>query len=130
MAKSERRDASKEAFWRGMVQQHAASRQSVRAFCRERRLSEASFYAWRRELALRDDPRRARQAPAFVLATLQPAAATALQPASVAGATTQGCAIELRGGRVLRLPAAYSAQQVAALAAAFETFDAAQERQA
>lgn len=48
------REAGKEKFWRQMLRDFAASRQSVRAFCSERDLSEPSFYAWRRMLAERD----------------------------------------------------------------------------
>ena len=47
-------DPQREQFWRNTVAQWRQSGQSVRSFCFERRLSEASFYAWRRELAKRD----------------------------------------------------------------------------
>jgi len=45
---------SKEHFWRTMVRQWRSSGLSVRVFCEQRRLSEPSFYAWRRSLAERD----------------------------------------------------------------------------
>jgi len=54
MARGAQRDGAKERFWRRAVRQQAASGLGVRAFCRERSLSEASFYAWRRTLAERD----------------------------------------------------------------------------
>ena len=54
MAKPERRDPDKEKFWRRMVQRWQRSRWTARDFCEEHGLSEASFYAWRREIARRD----------------------------------------------------------------------------
>lgn len=58
MAKGKARGASKEAFWRSMMQQHGQSRLSIREFCRNEKLGEPSFYAWRREIARRDSERR------------------------------------------------------------------------
>jgi transposase-like protein len=56
---SQRRDRTKEAFWRGRLTQQADSGLSVRAWCRKHEVKEAGFYWWRRELARRD----ARDAP-------------------------------------------------------------------
>jgi hypothetical protein len=58
MAKPERRDPAKEAFWRRMLSRFDRSKSTARDFCFEHELSEASFYAWRREIA-----RRNREAP-------------------------------------------------------------------
>jgi len=65
------RKRTKENFWRGTLLDFAASRQSVREFCRTRQLSEPSFYAWRRTVAQRDADRSkaarpAVRAPAFL----------------------------------------------------------------
>lgn len=55
MARGERRrDGAKESQWRDVLGKFAASGLSVRAFCAQERVSEPSFYAWRRELTLRD----------------------------------------------------------------------------
>lgn len=51
------RDAAKEQFWRKVVGGFDAQRTSVRVWCREQRVSEPSFYAWRRELRRRDAKR-------------------------------------------------------------------------
>lgn len=43
----QRRDASQ---WRALIEQHRESGLSVRAFCGQQALNEASFHAWRRRL--------------------------------------------------------------------------------
>jgi hypothetical protein len=52
--RARRRDAVKEARWRELVAAYKTSDLSVREFCRRERVPENSFYAWRRELTLRD----------------------------------------------------------------------------
>lgn len=49
-----RRSGEKERLWRQVVEGHAGSGQSIRRYCTERGVSQASFFAWRRELARRD----------------------------------------------------------------------------
>ena len=53
MARS-KRSAEKEQFWRSMVEEHGQGGLNVRAFCRQKGISEPSFYAWRKELQKRD----------------------------------------------------------------------------
>ena len=60
--KRSRRDLAKERFWRGTLREQANSGQSVRAFCRERQLTEAAFYFWRRELKQRESQKQLPQA--------------------------------------------------------------------
>lgn len=114
------RDVAKERFWRGVVKRQAASGLSVRAFCRRERLSEPSFYAWRRTLVERGgknaSPRKASSAvparpatPAFVRAMI--------------GSELwreEGLLIELRGGRVLRMPVSMPAERLAEIVQALE----------
>lgn len=52
MTRSER-SSERERFWRSMVDQQRQAEQTVREFCREKDLSEPSFYAWRRKLKQR-----------------------------------------------------------------------------
>jgi transposase-like protein len=54
----QRRDPERGRFWREAVAGHRKSGLSVRAFCRERGLSEPNFYAWRRQLEERDQATR------------------------------------------------------------------------
>jgi hypothetical protein len=49
-----KRDAGKEKLWRETMAEAQGSGQNVREFCRQRRIKESQFYAWRRELKTRD----------------------------------------------------------------------------
>jgi hypothetical protein len=110
------RDAAKERFWRGVVRRHAACGLGVRAFCRQERLAESAFYAWRRTIAQRDFASRPRAA----------AAGLSNAPAFVPAILTEGprpepgIVVELAGGRVLRVPAPVSPQWLAVLVHALE----------
>lgn len=55
-----RRSVERERFWREAVAAWRRGGASVRDFCAERELSEASFYCWRRELQRRDAERGSR----------------------------------------------------------------------
>ena len=48
-----KKNAQKEVYWRDTLKRQARSGLSVRRFCAERDVSEASFYAWRKKLARR-----------------------------------------------------------------------------
>ncbi len=45
-----RNQGERRELWRKRVAQQESSGQSIRAFCRERGLSEPAFYAWRQRL--------------------------------------------------------------------------------
>src|SRR4030042_1467180 len=51
--RSRRRDAGRERHWQEVIRAQGRSGQSVREFCRQAGVTEASFYWWRRELARR-----------------------------------------------------------------------------
>jgi hypothetical protein len=116
--------SEREVFWRGRLAEFAASGLSIRAFCRRESLVESAFYFWRREIAVRDAKVAAigksrvkaskRERPAFVPVPV------ASQPSSP---TQPGLAIELRGGRVLRVPSGMPASEVAQLIHALEAED-------
>ena len=65
---------------------------SIRAYCAKHRVKEPAFYWWRAELARRD---AAMPAAAFVPVVVK----------ALAAREAEGISIELRGGRLLRLPA-------------------------
>jgi hypothetical protein len=98
---AKRRSEEREAWWRTQVERQRRSGLSVRNFCEAGNLSEASFYAWRRRL-----PNRAAAArqPEFL-----PLMISAAAPASA------GITIELRGGRVVRLPETMATEQIVAV---------------
>ncbi|MDX2037238.1 MAG: hypothetical protein SFX72_11355 [Isosphaeraceae bacterium] len=111
-----KRDARKEAFWRDTIRRQAGSGLSVREFCRRHRLSEPSFHGWRRTLQERD-ARRPATPPAFV-----PVIVRDERPADTT--PDAGLVIELRGGRLLRLPGSMPAGRVAELVRALEAAEA------
>lgn len=119
MAKGQRRDPAREAKWRQVLAQQARSGLSVRAFCRREGLPESAWYAWRRTIRERDAAgggQRSAARPAFVPLAVRPEGA----------ASDAQAVLELRGGRVLRLPAWMPPAQLAALVHAIEkTGDAA-----
>jgi hypothetical protein len=104
MAKKNQRDPGREQFWRETITVWQQSGQSISAFCSSRRLSEASFYSWRRTLRQRD-----------LQATTAPTSPT-LVPVRVLADTA--LEIMLPTGLVVRVPAGADAAAVAALVAA------------
>ncbi len=136
MATRRGRNAEREARWRAVVARCAASGLSVREFCRREGIAEPAFYAWRRTIAARDaaaessargetsgseaSSRVAAGPPAFLPMGQVTAAGAAMAgvTASVAGG---GFALELRGGRTLRMPASLSARRLAAIVRALES---------
>jgi transposase len=73
MSTTKPRDPRKERFWRRVMQDWRKGGLSVRQFCRLHKLSEQSFYGWRRTLQLRDP-----EAPAtpFIPVRIVPEAVT------------------------------------------------------
>ena len=109
MAKG-KRDLRLEARWRDLVARQPQSGLSVRGFCQRERVTECGFYAWRRELRLRDQERPKPQ-PAFVPVAL---------PQAMSPEGDGQIIIELRGGRVLRLPPALPLARITELVGAIE----------
>jgi transposase len=118
-----RRDPSKERCWRRLLRQWRRSGLTIREFCAEHALSEASFFAWRRTLVERDQQRAGRdtlqgdheprrqsdERPAFV-------------PLRVVATIAAGTAFEvvLRDGRVVRVPVGFEAASLRQLLAILE----------
>jgi hypothetical protein len=53
MSRTPRRDPKPEPFWRDLIDRWRASAQTVAAFCAAHRVSQATFYSWRKRLAAR-----------------------------------------------------------------------------
>lgn len=105
--------SDRSAFWRGVLGRHARSSLSVRAFCVREQVSEPSFYAWRRTLQERDAAEHPLPRPAFLPVAIREAPAP-----------EDALVIELRGGRLLRLPASMASARVAELVHALEATEA------
>jgi hypothetical protein len=103
--KTRRRRADREQFWRDTIAAWKQSGQSVRAFCTARGVSQATFFARRRQLA-GPDPR--------------PVATPSPPPAFAAVRVVADPTIEilLPTGLVVRAPAAADPAAVARLVAA------------
>lgn len=124
------RDPQREQFWRDVLTRFRNSGLSVRGFCRQERLPEPRFYAWRRTIAERDGkpaptgkrpaarkrlPRRRPKPPAFLPVVMRPG------PLSL---SASGMLLELRGGRVLHLPDSMPVERVAELIRSLEASEA------
>lgn len=124
------RDPKLERFWRTTLAAWAASGLNVRDFCREHRLTEPSFYAWRREITARDAAPTAAPAPATSprRTSTRPRVAPGRGPAPVprpnfvALRVVPDTPLELvlRSGHVLRVPPGYDAAHLRAVVAALE----------
>jgi len=109
MAKG-KRDLQVEGRWRSLLARQRTSGLTVRAFCAKEHVAESAYYAWRREIGLRDREKTAAKA-AFVPVVMP------------TGAATEGdgqITIEVRGGRVLRLPVAMAVERVVEFVRAIE----------
>ena len=113
MSTNNQRSSSKEQFWRTIVQQWRASGLSARAFCARRRLSEPSFYAWRRTLQQRDTA-QVRFVPVQIVS--QQTAPTADDTSAAANALE----LVLDGGRRLRIGSGFDGPTLKRLLALLE----------
>ena len=103
------RDPQREQFWRETIKHQTASGLSVREFCRRERLTETSFFSWRRTIRQRDAEQEPSDGPAFV-----PAVVTSTSSAETS------ILLELTSGNTLKLPQSISAARLAELVQALE----------
>lgn len=117
------RDAAKERRWREALKRFALSGLGVRAFCRREGLAESAFYCWRRELARRDGAQLSRGASPRSPGVRHVVGRPDFLPVRVTDPMPRQAtiALELTGGRVLRLPETIAAARLAEIVAAIET---------
>ena len=108
-----KRSEEKRTYWRGMLERQTASGLSVRQFCRDEQVSEASFHSWKRKLAHGDRPAKqssqkgGQKRPQVKLVTKQADNATVFIPVRVSLATNAPVEIVHPRGHVVRLPAVF-----------------------
>ena len=105
MPKPERRDPAKEKRWRGLLRQWQRSGLTGRDFCAEYGLKEPTFYAWRREIARRDQETRAATPPGSGTRATAAAPPTFVQ-VTVDAETTATAALEVVLGNGRRVQVA------------------------
>ena len=111
---NKQRDSKREHFWRAALARQVASGLTVRAFCRHEKLQDSAFYFWRRTVAQRDAAESTKARPTFV-------------PVMLSGQSMAGpaeIAIELRGGRTLRMSESIAAERLAEIVVALEAAEA------
>jgi transposase len=123
MAKGQR-DPIKERRWRRHLAAWRRSGQGVRAYCVAQGLSEPSFYSWRRVLTRCDRRSGATSVPDGRTASGALAGKSPFLPVRLVEDTPPPAAatveVVLRGGRVVRVAAGFSAQTLREVVAALE----------
>lgn len=125
MPRPEWRDPAKERYWRRRLREWRRSGMTGRDFCAKHSLSEPSFYAWKREIAQRDQEVQART-KVTTRVSAQGHATTAALPAFVpvrldaAAPATDALEVVLSQGRVLRVRAGFDADVLRQLLAVLE----------
>jgi len=104
--------AEKQTYWRSVLRRQKRSGLSVRQFCAEHRLSQASFYSWRRKMAGRDQagirPERKGQKRSQAQTVTKPDEKTAVFIPVRLGATASGVLEVVHPrGHVVRVPAVF-----------------------
>jgi len=97
--------------WQAVVADFVSSGLGVAEFCRGRGVCDQSFYAWRKRLSQGD---ALPAGPSFVPVVVQGRGVGGCEPGDACAS------IELRGGRVLRLPGSMPAPRLAELVHALE----------
>lgn len=109
------RSEAKERYWRGQVSGWRSSGMEIRAYCRQHQLSEQNFYAWRRELARRDQAATPAATASSSTSTPRPVSNTShskpkalasatWMPVTLTGPATPVIEVQLPSGVQLRIP--------------------------
>lgn len=122
------RDPRLDARWRESLDRQRSSGLTVQAFCKREGISESSFYFWRRTIAGRDAKRRPVSRSLPGPADSRRGARRVTEPSFVPVILHHDAhhpsgpfiTIELRGGRVLRLPESILPSRLAELIHALE----------
>jgi len=86
----------KRAYWRDVLERRSESGLSIRQFCREQQISEASFHSWKRKLAASErDARLPEDGAVFI-------------PVHVKASSDSALELVHPRGHVLRVPAVFA----------------------
>ncbi len=106
-----RRRAERERHWRSVLHRQRKSGQSVRGFCQQHAISQATFYNWRRKLTPSGPGERGAST-----AAIDPPSRTARPmpfiPLKIKGLVGSGSVIEVvhPRGHLVRIPAAFDGE--------------------
>jgi hypothetical protein len=92
------RDPVKEKYWRRLLVQWRRSGLTASQFCEQQEVSQPSFYAWRSEIARRDQA-----------ATIRPCSTPTFVKLALEGAAPSPLEIVLADGRLLRVRPGFDA---------------------
>jgi hypothetical protein len=109
------KSSAKEAYWRKILDQQQECGQSIHEFCRQRDLSEASFYFWRKEIRKRPATQASRKSGSRSAGGQRKGNGSAFIPLRLTGASVGALELVHPRGHVLRIPAGFdreSLQQV------------------
>lgn len=117
------RSEAKERLWREQVTSWQQSGLSIRQYCQQHQLNEPNFYAWRRELARRDEvggiSSKSVQRP-------KPLSVTWM-PLTVDPSTVPVVEVQLPTGAILRVPSGVEISTLERILTALHQATAAQE---
>ena len=103
--------AERERHWRSVLHRQRKSGQSVRAFCQQNAISQATFYNWRRRLTP-SGPGERSASTAAIESSSRTARSTAFIPLKIKGLMSSGSVIEVvhPRGHLVRIPAAFDGE--------------------
>ena len=111
---------SKERVWREVIADHQRSGESVRGFCRNRRLNESSFYYWRKAIRSREVPNEQDAPPVLVPVVLVDESLGESTAQSLAPQSSASIEIVLGDGTTVRVPPDSTREQLAVVFAVLE----------
>ena len=117
------RSEAKERLWREQVSSWQRSGLSIRQYCQQHQLNEPNFYAWRRELARRDE---LAGAPATPAPRVKPSS-VAWMPVTVDASGQPVVEVQLPTGAILRVPGGVESTTLERILTALHQATAAQE---
>lgn len=117
--------AERERHWRSVLHRQRKSGQSVRGFCQQNAISQATFYNWRRRLTP-SGPGERSASTAAIESSSRTARSTPFIPLKIKGLMSSGSVIEVvhPRGHLVRIPAAFDGEALHRIFAVLDQGDA------